>query len=369
MNHKITVHSPGRINLIGEHVDYNGGHVLPASIDKKITMNFEAVECDDILIHTLDYDQLLKIEIGNYRPSSQEWENYILGVLFYVDKLRPQRIKGLKCTITSSLPPGSGLSSSAALSCGFASGINRLFNLELTDNEIMESARNAEHHFVGTKCGVMDQFAVVKGKKDHLILLNTSNNEFEYIPAKFSPYKIVLLNTNISHNLASSEYNQRREACESALEMVNRKGANYQYLCDVPLERFNSMRNQIADDIFIKAKFVIKENWRTIQAAELLKEQDFSSFGKLMYASHTGLSKEYEVSCPELDFLVEFTRGKQKVLGSRMMGGGFGGCTINLVQDDYVDQFIRNASREYKKQFNIDLTPITTVIHNGVTIS
>jgi galactokinase len=365
---KITISSPGRINLIGEHIDYSGGHVLPASIDKKITLDFESNDKDEIEIHSLDYDLVLKINTGSYKKSSVEWENYVLGVLYYIDRLRPQNITGFKCSITSALPAGSGLSSSAALACGTATGINELFNLGLTDLEIMDVARNAEHHFVGTKCGIMDQFAVVKGQTDQLILLDCRDNSYEYIPAAFDPYKIVLLNTNISHNLAGSEYNQRREECEKALAIVNGHDTDYKYLCDVPLDTLQLRMNQMGESTYTKARYVIEENQRTLDAARVLKKGSLKTFGQLMYESHEGLSKEYEVSCAELDFLVNFTKDKEQVLGSRMMGGGFGGCTINLVHKDYVDTLIDEASTAYKKEFGIDLTPITTVLHDGVKV-
>ncbi len=364
----LTVSSPGRINLIGEHIDYNGGHVLPASIDKRITLQFATRSDNYIAIESLDYDVTLNVKTGVYQKSKVEWENYVLGVLYYIDRLRPTTITGFDCSITSALPAGSGLSSSAALSCGMATGINELFNLGLTDLEIMDIARQAEHHFVGTKCGIMDQFAVVKGLQDQLILLDCKDNSYEYIPAQFAPYKIVLLNTNISHNLATSEYNLRRQECETALAIINKQGAVYDYLCEVPLESLNSVKNKLEASTYNKAKYVIEENQRTLQAAIVLKKGNLNTFGQLMYRSHQGLSKEYQVSCAQLDFLVNFTEDLPHVIGSRMMGGGFGGCTINLVHNDHVASFTQAAQAAYLEQFGIKLTPITTVLHDGVKI-
>ncbi len=362
----ITILSPGRINLIGEHIDYNGGHVLPASIDKKIKLQFESASDDTITIQSLDYDTSIEIQVGYFAKSTVEWENYVLGVLHYIDRLRPTMLTGFKCSITSDLPAGSGLSSSAALSCGMATGINEWFQLGLTDLEIMEIARKAEHNYVGTMCGIMDQFAVVKGQQDQLILLDCKDHSYEYIPAQWNAYKIVLLNTNISHNLASSAYNERRRECEKALEIINSLGHSYKFLCEVPLEVLHSFKEHFETSTYTKAKFVIEENQRTLLAASVLKDGNLKTLGELMYRSHQGLSNEYQVSCLELDFLVNYTEDLDHVLGSRMMGGGFGGCTINLVHENFIDAFIENASTAYQSQFGITLTPIITVINDGV---
>ncbi|WGK65252.1 galactokinase [Croceiramulus getboli] len=362
----LRISSPGRINLIGEHIDYNGGHVLPAAIDKRITLDFKELKGDTLYIHSLDHDQSMQTPLGTYRVSQIEWENYILGVLYFIDRLRPKVIGAFECRISSQLPSGSGLSSSAALTCGLAKGLNELFELELTDLQIMEVAQKAEHEFVGTQCGIMDQFSVVKGQKNTLILLNCQDRNFSYIPAHFEPYKVVLLNTNVAHHLASSEYNVRREQCEQALAIINKSNKNFTYLCDVPLAALEQVRLELSDELLEKAQYIIEENQRCLQASKALKDQDLITFGALMYQSHYGLRDQYQVSCAELDFLVAVSEKLDTVVGSRMMGGGFGGCTINLVHEDAVDAFIEQATRAYKDTFNTVLTPLVINISDGV---
>ena len=233
LSYEIIIKSPGRINLIGEHIDYNGGYVLPAAIDKTITLSFRKNNSDSCKIYSSNFKSSFEINLNNLKRSETEWQNYILGVVYHINIVKPNLVKGFDCIIESNLPLGSGISSSAALECGMAKGINELFNLGLTDIEIITVSKDAEHTFVGTKCGIMDQFAVVKGKKNHLILLNCKTLDYELIEANLAPYKIVLLNTNISHNLASSEYNIRRDECKIALKAIQMKYPNFNNLIEV----------------------------------------------------------------------------------------------------------------------------------------
>ena len=368
----LTVHSPGRINLIGEHIDYNGGNVLPAAIDKKITFKFKInTSGKQCFIKSLDLDSGFNINLNDIKKSNTSWENYILGVLYEINLLRPEKIKGFDCEIESNLPVGAGISSSAALECGFAKGINELFNLGLTDLEIITLARNAEHNFVGTKCGIMDQFAVVKGKENHFIHLNCDTLDYEYIKANFEPYTILLLNTNISHNLASSEYNKRREECNAALKIINnlyRKEVDT--LIEIQEEFINKHKDSFPDTIYNRALYVIQENKRVQDTVDALKtSKNIKEIGDLLYQSHEGLQHLYEVSCAELDFLVNFSKQFDYILGSRMMGGGFGGCTINIIHKEYTNEYIEKVSRAYYDEFSIDLTPILINIGNGVKIT
>ena len=365
----IIVKSPGRINLIGEHIDYNGGHVLPAAIDRKVTLKLRktgnipcSVTSKGEGTFTFDINKPFKI-------SSTQWENYVLGV---VDGLREKcngKLGGFDCNISSDLPIGAGISSSAALECGLAKGLNTLFDLDISDMDLIKISRMAEHNFVGNKCGVMDQFAVVMGQYKKLMLLNCESLEYRLIDADFSPYKIVLLNSNVSHNLVSSEYNVRVSECEKALGTIQKKHPEYTFLADVPETVVESLKEKMPKKVYQRALYVSQENTRTLKAAELIQNGEIHKFGELMYKTHQGLSKYYEVSCPELNFLVDLTQNIPQVIGSRMMGGGFGGCTISLVKEDFVNTFMDLAKKMYKKQFNIALSPILVEISNGVEIT
>lgn len=365
---EIEIHSPGRINLIGEHIDYNGGHVLPAAIDKKIKFKLRKNHSSKCEVFSSNFNQVLKINLNDLRKSEVEWHNFVIGVLHYINVLKPGSIGGFDCIVESNLPLGSGISSSAALECGIAKGMNELFNIGLSDLEIIKLSRDAEHNFVGTKCGIMDQFAVVKGKKNHLILLNCKTMKYELIEVNFEPYTIVLLNSNVSHSLASSEYNIRRNECNIALTAMKKKYPRYEFLTEVPVKVVKEFSNVLPETIYNRALYVTQENKRTLKAVSLLKKRKLSGFGECMYKSHSGLQHLYEVSCNELDFLVDQTRELNYVIGSRMMGGGFGGCTINLVHKDKVEEFIEQVSKSYKEEYNIQLSPIIINISNGVEI-
>jgi galactokinase len=362
----IVIESPGRINLIGEHIDYNGGHVLPAAIDKKITIHFRKNNSEFCEIYSSNFKSSFTISLDKIERSEIAWHNFILGVLFHINVIKPNSVNGFDCIIESNLPLGSGISSSAALQCGMAKGINELFDIGLTDLEIIKLSRAAEHTFVGTKCGIMDQFAVVKGQKDHLILLNCETLDYQLIEADFGQYVIVLLNTNVSHSLANSAYNARRNECDKALATIQKKHPEYRFLTEVPSKVVKEFKKILPENLFNRALYVTEENQRTLDAVDYLKHKVLDNFGQCLYQSHYGLQHLYEVSCKELDFLVEQTKDLDYVLGARMMGGGFGGCTINIVHKDKVEALIENVSAAYEEKFNRKLSSIITTISDGV---
>ena len=268
----------------------------------------------------------------------------------------------------SSVPAGSGVSSSAALECGFASGLNELFKIGLSKREIVKLSQSAEHTFVGTQCGIMDQFASVMSKEDHFILLDCRSMEHVYIPFDLKPYKLILLNTHVSHNLASSEYNTRKNECEEGIAIIHNKHSEVQSLRDVTLEMLQSCKTKMPLTVYKRCKFIVEENKRVLDVAEAIRANNLNLVGKILFEGHIGLSKEYEISCPESDFLVEFAKGNPGVLGARQMGGGFGGCVINLIHEDEVDDFVSKVSAIYEKKFNITLSCFEGLPSGGTTI-
>ncbi len=365
---ELIVLSPGRINFIGEHTDYNNGFVLPTAIDKKVIFSFEKnnteTECN---VYSMSYDKMLRFDLGAIKVSEIEWENYILGVINELLKIT-DRLQGFNCIIKSELPIGAGVSSSAAIECGLAYGLNEFFNLKLPKIMLVELSQRAEHTYVGTKCGIMDQFASVMSEDQKVILLDCQNQSYTLIDADFEPYKILLLNTNVAHSLASSEYNTRRNECEEVVTVVSSQYKKVRSLRDINKKMLNEFRDVISTTLFDRASFVIEENERVLQASESLKKGGLKRFGELMYQSHRGLQHQYEVSCEELDFLVNFSENNDQVIGSRMMGGGFGGCTINLIHKDNVNDYLLAVEKAYKDQFDIDLTSFITVPSQGTSI-
>ncbi|MCK0135154.1 galactokinase [Arenibacter sp. S6351L] len=352
---ELVVESPGRINLIGEHTDYNLGYVLPTAIEKKITFKFKRNHTDkECNLYSLGYNTGFTLQLDKIAKSNVEWENYILGVLNEI-LLRTDKLRGFDCTIESKLPMGSGLSSSAALECGLAFGLNELFDLGLSKMDIVLLSQKAEHTFVGTQCGIMDQFASVMSEKGHVILLDCQSLEHQQIPIQIDPYKMIMLNTKVSHNLASSEYNTRKRECEEGVAILQGHYPEVTSLRNANNEMLEVCKSEMSATIFKRCSFIINENDRVLKTANALKSNDLNLFGALLYEAHEGISKLYEVSCPESDFLVDFSKQYDTVLGARQTGGGFGGCTLNIVHKDKVDDFVEAATKAYKAAFNIEL--------------
>jgi len=365
---ELTVDSPGRINIIGEHTDYNMGYVLPTAIEKKIIFKFQKNGLDKIChVYSKGYDTGFELSLDKLEKSKIEWENYILGVLNEISK-RTDKLKGFDCTLESHVPIGSGVSSSAALECGLAFGLNEMFDLGLTKMDIVELSQAAEHTYAGTKCGIMDQFASVMSKEGHVILLDCESLEYSYIPIQIKPYKIVLLNTNVSHNLASGEYNVRRAQCEEGVAVLQKKYPEVKSLRNATMTMLNSVRKELDETAYNRCSYIIQEKTRVLEAVDSLKDNNLKRVGELLYETHDGLSKMYEVSCPELDFLVAFSKKYDSVLGARMMGGGFGGCTINLVHEDAIEEFVKAASAAYENECKLKLTWFEASPSEGTSI-
>lgn len=365
---EIKVQSPGRINIIGEHTDYNGGFVLPAAIDKAMYVDLKRNSTDFIInVNAIDLNEQFTINLNQLNKIESGWQNYIIGVIHEIKLLNPN-ITGFDLSFGGTVPIGSGMSSSAALECSVAYGINQLFDLKIDKEKIIEACQRAEHNFVGTKCGIMDQFASVMGKKNHAILLDCLTLEYEYYPIDLGQYEILLLNTNVSHNLANSEYNLRREDCENALKIIKHNIPNVNSFRDLNLEQIVSIKEKLGDIGFKRSKHVISENERVLNATKALQNKNIDELGSLMYLSHKSLSNDYQVSCKELDFLVDQTKDLDYILGSRMMGGGFGGCTISIINKKYTDQFIELVSKKYVNEFGLDLSPYDVSIENGTSI-
>ncbi|WP_051935959.1 galactokinase [Salegentibacter sp. Hel_I_6] len=365
---EVKVASPGRINLIGEHTDYNRGFVMPSAIDKKIYFKFRKNQNNNLIrIYSETFEVYTEFDLNNISKSKNSWENYLLGVLDEIQKYG-KKLSGFDCIIRSELPIGAGISSSAALECGFAGGLNALFGLNLSQMEIIKLSQRAENNFVGNNCGIMDQFASVMSKKDHFIKLDCDTLEAAFVPAELQNCKLLLLNTNVSHNLADSEYNTRRRECEDAVAIIQQKYAEVRSLRQVTFEMLKEFENEIDAISLKRCRYVLEENNRVQETEKALRSGDLKTLGKLMYASHRGLQDQYEVSCPELDFLVDFSENKTFIYGSRMMGGGFGGCTINLMEADKIDTYFEEVKNAYREKFDIKLSSITVDPDEGTQI-
>lgn len=353
--------SPGRINLIGEHVDYNDGFVMPAAIDKGVYYAIAENQTDTIHFYATDFDEHFSVNIDAVK-SDDGWRNYVLSVVNEFLKL-DKNIRGFDCVFGGDIPRGSGMSSSAAVEGGLAFAINEMYNIGLNRVELALLCQRAEHGFPNVKCGIMDQFANMNGKKDHVILLDCKSMDYQYFPLLLKGYKIVLINSKVHHSLASGEYNIRRQRCEEGLGIIK----NYlpvQSFRDIKnIEALAIAKNDMSPKVYDCCRFVVEEIARTQKAAELLQQNDIPAFGKLMFETHEGLSKLYEVSCVELDFLVEQAHKFPAVIGSRLMGGGFGGCTINIVAEDGIANFIEDTSREY--QLRYDITPEAYIVETA----
>ena len=359
--------SPGRINIIGEHVDYNDGFVLPAAINKYVCIAISSNKNSKCKIVAKDLNEIFEFDLKDTLvPNVEMWINYILGVLQQL-KEQMRFENGFNAVFSSSVPIGSGLSSSAAVECGFAYAFNKMFALGLTKQEIAIIGQKSEHTFVGVNCGIMDQFASVFGKKNKVIKLDCNTLEYEYHRADFKKYSLLLLDSNVKHTHLTSGYNDRRNEVEQGLAIIKKHFPEVQTFRNCSENMLFELREPLGETVFKRCHFVVKEMQRVQAAVEALSNSDFAKLGSLMTQTHQGLSKEYEVSCDEIDFLVAAVANDEKVLGARMMGGGFGGCSINLVEKGYEKELIEKISEQYRLKFGIELKSYKVKISNGTT--
>lgn len=364
----LIVRSPGRVNIIGEHTDYNYGFVLPAAIDKAAYIGITVREDDEIHLLAHDLNERFTIQLNDLKPIGDiSWPNYILGSAAQFLKFT-DRCKGFNAVLTSDVPIGAGLSSSAAVECATTFALDQLLSTNLDRLTMVKMAQLAEHEYAGVFCGIMDQFASMMGKKDHVIKLDCRSLDYEYVPFDLKGIKLLLLNTNVKHSLASSEYNTRRQECGEAVEIIQQYVPGVQSLRDVTEEMLHAYVKEKDFLIFQRSLFIVQESRRLLDGCEDLLKGDIPALGKKMLTTHKGLSSMYEVSCKELDWLITFIEDRPEVIGARMMGGGFGGCTINLVKETDIEKLVADIVPAYETAMQLPLSYYVASIENGTEI-
>ncbi len=352
--------SPGRINLIGEHTDYNGGFVFPGAIDKGMVAEIKLNGTDKVRAYSVDLDDYAEFGLNEEDAPQASWARYIFGVCREIQK-RGGKIAGFDTAFSGDVPLGAGMSSSAALESTFANALNELFSLGIDRFELARIGQSTEHNYCGVKCGIMDQFASVFGKAGHLMRLDCRSMEFEYFP--FDPekhgYKVVLLDSVVKHELVGSPYNDRRASCERVAAALGQE-----FLRGATMEQLEAIKDKISEEDFKRARYVIGEEQRVLDVCEALKVNDYERVGERMYQTHWGMSEDYEVSCEELDFLATVAK-ECGVAGSRIMGGGFGGCTINLVKSELCDDFIATAKARFNEKYGHEPKVYPVIISDG----
>ena len=362
----IVIKAPGRINLIGEHTDYNNGFVLPAAVDQAIYLAIGKSGSSESTLVSLDMDQTFEFSIDDFHPTKEKpWANYLMGVVAEIQK-SGREVSGFNIVFSGDVPQGSGMSSSAALECGTCFALNELFDLSIPKVEMVKMSQKAEHNYAGVMCGIMDQFASMMGSADHALLLDCESLEYRHFPIELTDHIIVLCNSNVSHNLADSEYNIRRKQCEEGVSLLQKYFPEVKSLRDVSLEQLNAHQSELSDVVYKRCKYVIEENERVMSMTKAMEAGEIDALGEILTIAQEGMRSEYEISCKEIDFMADFANNREDVVGARMMGGGFGGCTINLVNKGSEDQFISELNAAYKEQFNKEITPIKVVISDGV---
>lgn len=350
--------SPGRINLIGEHTDYNGGFVFPGAIDKVMMAELKRNGTNKVRAYSIDMKDYVEFGFEEADAPRTSWARYIYGVCREIIK-RGGKLEGFNTAFAGDVPLGAGMSSSAALESVYAYALNDMFNLGIDKFELAKIGQATEHNYCGVKCGIMDQFASIFGKAGSLMRLDCRSLEYQYFPFDPKGYKLVLLDTVVKHELASSAYNKRRESCENVTRAIG-----VEFLRDATLDQLNAVKGKVSDEDYIRAEYVIEEIQRVLDVCDALEKGDYETVGKKMYETHEGMSKLYEVSCEELDFLNNMAH-EYGVTGSRVMGGGFGGCTINMVKDELYEPFVTKAKEAYRAKYNRSPKVYDVVIGDG----
>ena len=362
---QIMAKSPGRINLIGEHTDYNLGFVLPAAIDKAAYVAIARREDQMIRLYAKDLEEEYQVDINLLPTIPGHWSAYILGVVDQLRKMGKQH-SGFDLVLTCDVPTGAGMSSSAAVECATAFALNALFDLQLERLDLVRMAQKAENEFVGVKCGIMDMFASVMGKDAQVIQLDCRDLSYQYFPLNLGGYKIVLFDTGVKHSLAGGEYNLRRQQCEQGVAVLKERFPEVNSLRDANLSMLDEQfRSAVSSTVYNRCLYVIEENIRLETGCRLLLQNDIQGFGKQMHGSHKGLSDLYEVSCKELDFLVDLSKQEDAIAGARMMGGGFGGCTINLIESSAIESIHERFSKQYQSAMGRELAMYVMVPSEG----
>lgn len=356
--------SPGRINLIGEHTDYNGGFVFPGAVDKGMIAEIKPNGTDKVRAYSIDLKDYVEFGLNEEDAPSASWARYIFGVCREMTK-RGVDVKGFDTAFAGDVPLGAGMSSSAALESTYAYAINELFGENKIDKfDLARVGQSTEHNYCGVKCGIMDQFASVFGKEGSLMRLDCRSLEYKYYPFNPEGYKVVLLDSVVKHELASSAYNKRRESCEAVVKAMQETHPNVEFLRDADMAMLEAVKEKVSEEDYMRAEYVIEEIQRVLDVCDALEKGDYETVGEKMYETHHGMSKLYEVSCEELDYLNDIARDCG-VTGSRVMGGGFGGCTINLVKEELYATFIEKAKKDFTEKFGKEPKVYDVVIGNG----
>ena len=359
--------APGRINLIGEHTDYNSGLVLSGAINKSFYMMAAPNGTERCQIYSMIFNTLVTFDIDDSSLPEAMWVRYIFGMIKELQRLN-RKVEGFDAVVFSDIPIGAGISSSAAFTSVTGVAVNDLFHLGLSRLEIAQAGQMCEHHYAGVRCGIIDQFASLFGEKGKLIKLDCRSLEFTYVPFAPSELSLVLLDTQVKHSLGSSAYNLRRAECEEGVAIIKKSYPAVESLRDVTLQILEAHRSELSPVLFNRCSYVVEENIRVSEACAALEKGDYVGLGLRMFDSHDGLKNKYDVSCPELNLLQDVARQCEGVLGAKMMGGGFGGCTINLVKEEAVEDFIMVCSERFNKKFWKELLPIEVNIGTGARV-